>query len=91
MQVLTNGKYKSVPHRAVVNQTQARISLAYFFLPSPSVDIVSSPDFINDRNPALYRPFKLETYTKAKQMQMLNTLEHFTIAQKSESRTTTIT
>lgn len=91
MQVLTNGKYKSVPHRAVVNQTQARISLAYFFLPSPSVDIVASPAFINEENPALYRPFALETYTKAKQMQMLNTLEHFTIAQKSDTRTASMT
>jgi isopenicillin N synthase-like dioxygenase len=78
VQVLTNGLYTSVPHRAVVNRTDARLSLTYLFLPSPDVEIVAAPEMLErDGAEPLYRPFKLEYYTKVKQTSFLNTLDHF--------------
>jgi isopenicillin N synthase-like dioxygenase len=47
VQVLTNALYKSVAHQAVVNRTQARISLAYFFSPQTGVEIVPAPDIVD--------------------------------------------
>ena len=60
MQVLTNGLYTSVLHRAVVNKHDARLSPAYLFLPSPEVDEVADSELLvgNGVEP-LYRPFKL--------------------------------
>ncbi|KAG0569164.1 hypothetical protein KC19_6G070100 [Ceratodon purpureus] len=77
LQVLTNAKYKSVPHRAVVNTTRSRISLVYFWVPLTTIDIVPSPDLVDANNPCKYKPFNFETLTKTKQMSFLNTLDHF--------------
>ena len=41
MQVLTNGRYKSVEHRAVANASRARISVATFF--GPSLETIIGP------------------------------------------------
>lgn len=76
-QVLTNGKYKSVPHQAVVNATQSRISSAYFYEALPSTVIVPHPDLVDENNPLQYEPFTGEAYRVYKQTQFLNTLEHF--------------
>ena len=76
--MLTNGEYKSVPHRAVVNRTSARLSLTYLFLPTKGIDIVASPKLLGDKNMlTLYRPFTFEYYTELKQRQFLNTLDLF--------------
>ena len=77
LQVLTNAKYKSVSHRAVVNSTKSRISLVYFWVPLTTIDIVPSPDLVDEENPCKYNPFNFETMTKMKQMYFLNTLDHF--------------
>lgn len=76
-QVLTNAKYKSVPHRAVVNDTKSRISLVYFYVPLPSIDIVPAPELVDEQNPSKYKPFIFENFTRMKQMYFLNTLDHF--------------
>ncbi|XP_024359558.1 gibberellin 20 oxidase 1-A [Physcomitrium patens] len=77
LQVLTNAKYRSVPHRAVVNETQTRISVAYFHVPVQGIDIVPHPELVDEHNPNKYEPFTIDTYTKIKQAQTLNTLELF--------------
>lgn len=77
-QVLTNGLYKSVPHQAVVNRSQSRISLAYFFAPSKEAKVAPIPDLVrNDKK--LYKTFTIEEYLAVKRGQLLNTLEHFEI------------
>lgn len=80
LQVLTNALYKSVPHRAVVNRTQARISLAYFFAPPTGLQIVPSPELVERTTQSSnYQPFTIEEYLAVKKGQLLNTLEHFSL------------
>ncbi|KAM6584478.1 hypothetical protein CsatB_011480 [Cannabis sativa] len=60
MQILSNGRFKSVLHRAVVNKTHHRISTAYFYGPPKDVKIepliqLSSPF-------PLYRPTTWKEY-----------------------------
>ncbi|CAK7323831.1 unnamed protein product [Dovyalis caffra] len=52
MQVLSNGRYKSVLHRAVVNCDKERISIPTFYCPSPDAIIGPPKELINDDYPA---------------------------------------
>lgn len=65
LQVLTNGKFKSVQHRAVVPKTKPRLSIAYFLMPSELVTLVSAPELVDNSHPALYRPFTWTEFLEA--------------------------
>jgi isopenicillin N synthase-like dioxygenase len=55
MQILSNGRLKSSMHRAVVDSTRDRISVAAFGLPgSPDVIIGPLPQFVDEKHPASY-------------------------------------
>ncbi|KAH9647643.1 protein DMR6-LIKE OXYGENASE 2 [Citrus sinensis] len=57
MQVLSNDRYKSVLHRALVNCDKERISIPTFYCPSPDAVIAPAKDLIDERHPALlFRP-----------------------------------
>ncbi|OVA14955.1 Oxoglutarate/iron-dependent dioxygenase [Macleaya cordata] len=58
LQAWTNGKLKSVVHRAVVNKEKSRLSAAYFLSPCSQVMIESPQELIDPIcNPRLYLPF----------------------------------
>ncbi|KAE8687719.1 Flavonol synthase/flavanone 3-hydroxylase [Hibiscus syriacus] len=73
IEILSNGKYKSVLHRAVVNNRDVRISIA---MPhGPALDTVVSPasKLVEDeRNPPEYRAMKYREYLELQQGSMLN-------------------
>ncbi|KAH9302785.1 hypothetical protein KI387_014368 [Taxus chinensis] len=62
LEVLSNGIYKSAIHRAVVNCSEARISVPTFYCPSPDAVIQPAPGLITCDNPARYRKFTYEEY-----------------------------
>jgi salicylic acid 3-hydroxylase len=62
LQVLSNGIYKSVIHRAVVNSTEARISIPTFYCPSPDAVIEPASPLVTTDNPALYKKFTYGEY-----------------------------
>ncbi|KAL6006595.1 Protein DMR6-LIKE OXYGENASE 2 [Asimina triloba] len=64
IQVLSNGRCKSVLHRAVVNNSVERISVPTFYCPSPDAEIVPAHQLIDDQHPAIYRRFTYEEYYK---------------------------
>lgn len=64
MQVITNGKYKSVEHRATTNQSKERLSIATFHAPSYEIDVGPLPQFIDENHPRLYRSYKYAEYNK---------------------------
>jgi gibberellin 3-beta-dioxygenase len=66
--LVVNGLYPSVLHRAVVNRTRYRLSIAYLYGPPASVKISPVQKLLGPRNPPLYRPVTWNEYlgTKAK-------------------------
>ncbi|KAK9276432.1 hypothetical protein L1049_005965 [Liquidambar formosana] len=57
IQVMSNGRYKSVHHRAVTNKQRPRVSLAMFY--SPNKDTIVGPieDLVDEEHPPLYRNY----------------------------------
>lgn len=68
MHILSNGLYPSVLHRAVVNRTRHRLSVAYLYGPPASVQISPLQKLVDKYHPPLYRPITWSEYlgTKAK-------------------------
>ncbi|KAJ9190102.1 hypothetical protein P3X46_001334 [Hevea brasiliensis] len=68
LHILSNGLYPSVLHRAVVNRTKHRLSMAYLYGPPPSVKISPLSKLVGPSQPPLYRPVTWNEYlgTKAK-------------------------
>ncbi|XP_073128741.1 gibberellin 3-beta-dioxygenase 1-like [Henckelia pumila] len=62
MHILSNGLYPSVLHRAVVNRTQHRLSLAYFLGPPLSVKVGPLEKLVDKCHPQLYRPITWREY-----------------------------
>lgn len=79
-QILTNGKYKSVVHRALVNNKATRISVGTAH--GPSLDTIVSPveELVNweaddrdcDRDLLAYRGIKYREYMELQQSNQLN-------------------
>lgn len=62
IQVLSNDRYKSVLHRAVVNCEKERISIPTFYCPSPDAVIGPAPELVDKDHPAVYKPFTYQEY-----------------------------
>lgn len=61
LEVLSNGKYKSVLHRSVVNKERMRMSWAVFCTPPHEALIGPLPELVDDQNPA---KFSTKTYAE---------------------------
>ncbi|XVF80328.1 hypothetical protein PTKIN_Ptkin15bG0061700 [Pterospermum kingtungense] len=65
IQVLSNNRYKSVLHRAVVNCKEERISIPTFYCPSPEAIIQPAPQLVNIDHLPIYRSYSYsENYKK---------------------------
>ncbi|XP_076944048.1 codeine O-demethylase-like [Bidens hawaiensis] len=65
LEILCNGVCNSIEHRAIVNDTKERMSLAMFFNPKLEADVGPSKSLIkNTGNPPLYRTLVMEQYLK---------------------------
>ncbi|KAJ7232624.1 hypothetical protein O6H91_06G012000 [Diphasiastrum complanatum] len=62
-QILTNGKYKSVEHRATVNAQRARISISTFFQPAADAKIAPIPELLGGQ-PPMYRESLFGVYLR---------------------------
>lgn len=62
--MLTNGRYKSVEHRAVTNMVKDRLSIVTFYAPSYEVELGPMPEFIDESNPVQYRNYLHGEYSK---------------------------
>ncbi|KAJ6873125.1 hypothetical protein NC651_032093 [Populus alba x Populus x berolinensis] len=68
IQVISNDRYRSVLHRAVVDRDKERISIPTFYCPSADAVIGPAPSLIDDDHPALYRNF---AYSERYQIEVL--------------------
>ncbi|MED6138688.1 hypothetical protein PIB30_076800 [Stylosanthes scabra] len=64
IEVLTNGKYKSVEHRAVANENKDRLSVVTFYAPSYEVELGPMPEFIDENHPCKFRRYNHGDYSK---------------------------
>lgn len=62
MKVLSNDRYKSVLHRAVVNCDKERISIPTFYCPSPDAVIGPAPQLTDTDSSTHYRNFFYSEY-----------------------------
>ncbi|CAM0884673.1 unnamed protein product [Alopecurus aequalis] len=64
LEVLTNGRYKSVEHRAVTNGEQDRLSVVTFYAPAYDVEVGPLPELVADGEPCRYRRFNHGEYSR---------------------------
>ncbi|XP_062109487.1 protein DOWNY MILDEW RESISTANCE 6-like [Humulus lupulus] len=62
LQVLSNGRYKSVHHRAVTNKMLPRISLAMFYGPNKNTWIGPIEELVDEEHSPIYRRFKYSDF-----------------------------
>jgi len=65
VEIISNGKYKSIEHRAVANKEKDRISIAAFCNPEKEAEIGPACELINESNPLNYRNFKRSEYLES--------------------------
>ncbi|KAE8736056.1 putative pentatricopeptide repeat-containing protein [Hibiscus syriacus] len=64
LEVLTNGKYKSVEHRAVTHKENDRLSIVTFYAPSYDIELSPMPELVDEKNPCRYRRYNHGEYNK---------------------------
>ena len=60
--MISNDRYKSVLHRAVVNNRMERLSVPTFYCPSPDAIVEPAKELIDEQNPTLYKSFTYADY-----------------------------
>ncbi|KAJ1418678.1 Oxoglutarate/iron-dependent dioxygenase [Sesbania bispinosa] len=65
LEVMTNGRFVSVRHRAMTNSIKCRMSMAYFGAPPLNATIVAPSVMVTPERPSLFRPFTWADYKKA--------------------------
>jgi ribosomal protein uS5 len=65
VKILTNGAYKSVEHRAIVNALRARLSVATFYDPSKQTRICPAPELATKDSLPRYREVIYGDYVSA--------------------------
>jgi isopenicillin N synthase-like dioxygenase len=80
VQVVSNGRFKSVEHRAVTNASTARISIPTFCIPVMDSFIAPAASMVDEQHQPLYRGYKFEEFWKVFRSKGLTTnLDHFKI------------
>ena len=63
-QIVTNGVYRSIEHRATVNSEKERLSIATFYSPKQDVDMGPAPSLVTPETPALFKRILTSDYFK---------------------------
>ncbi|TXG47794.1 hypothetical protein EZV62_027088 [Acer yangbiense] len=64
LEIVTNGIYKSIEHRATVNSSKERLSIATFYNPKLEGAMGPAPSLITPETPALFRRIGVTDYFK---------------------------
>ncbi|KAM0910898.1 hypothetical protein ACQ4PT_013855 [Festuca glaucescens] len=62
LQVLTNGRFRSVKHRVVVSSERSRVSIIFFGGPPPGERLAPLPQLLGDGGRSRYREFTWKEY-----------------------------
>ena len=63
-QIISNGIYRSIEHRATVNSEKERISIATFYNPRYDGMIGPAANLITEQTPARFKRIGLQEYIK---------------------------
>ncbi|KAK8953890.1 Gibberellin 2-beta-dioxygenase 2 [Platanthera zijinensis] len=87
LQAMTNGRFVSVRHRAIVTAQRSRLSMIFFATPSLQTRISPLSEMVTIENPLRYRPYTWAEYKKMMYSLRLasNRLELFQSDCKKES------
>ncbi|KAJ7950281.1 2-oxoglutarate (2OG) and Fe(II)-dependent oxygenase superfamily protein [Quillaja saponaria] len=80
MEIWSNGKYKSVEHRAVINKNKARISHALFFFPRDDVDVKPFDHMIDAQRPKMYNTVRYGEYLRQSMSRKMEGKAHTDVA-----------
>ncbi|KAH7659167.1 (S)-norcoclaurine synthase protein [Dioscorea alata] len=78
IEIMSNGNYKSIEHRAIVNTDWERMSIATFHSPSADAQLVPLPEAV-EKNKPHYRNISFQDYVKmvfSFKLQGKNILDH---------------
>ncbi|WJX61945.1 hypothetical protein P8452_46992 [Trifolium repens] len=64
IEVLSNGRYKSVVHRAVTNNVHPRVSMAMFYGPNPNTTIGPIQELIDEEHPIKYKNYRFSEFVE---------------------------
>ncbi|KAK7401738.1 hypothetical protein VNO78_13450 [Psophocarpus tetragonolobus] len=64
LEIMTNGIYRSIEHRATVNGEKERVSLATFYSPSPDGVVGPASSLITEETPARFKSVGVKDYFK---------------------------
>ncbi|GLJ27753.1 hypothetical protein SUGI_0544690 [Cryptomeria japonica] len=64
LEVISNGIYKSIEHRAVTNIDRDRVSIAMFYGPGRETEVGPAPELIDELHPCKYRRFIRADYIR---------------------------
>ncbi|XWS59841.1 hypothetical protein CRYUN_Cryun08bG0156600 [Craigia yunnanensis] len=81
IEIWSNGKYKSIEHRAVANDKKARISHASFLVPHDEVDIEPLDHMLNSQSPQkIYKRVRYGEYLRSSMKMKLEGKAHTKMA-----------
>ncbi|TKY65998.1 Codeine O-demethylase [Spatholobus suberectus] len=84
-EIWSNGKYKSVEHRAVTNKNKRRISYALFLCPQDDVEVEPLDHMIDAQNPKLYHKVRHGDYLRQSLKRKLEGKTHINVVRMEDS------
>ncbi|KAF8391146.1 hypothetical protein HHK36_023447 [Tetracentron sinense] len=79
LEIVTNGAYRSIEHRATVNSVKKRLSVATFYSPNLDREMGPARSLIGPHNPALFRRVGVEEYIKGVFTRELNSKSYLDV------------
>lgn len=84
IEILSNGKYKSVEHRAVTNKNKRRTSHASFLSPRDDVEVEPFDHMIDAENTKVYQKVKFGDYLRQSMKRKMEGKTHIDVAKIKE-------
>ncbi|KAJ0017515.1 hypothetical protein Pint_10120 [Pistacia integerrima] len=88
VEIVTNGIYPSIEHRATVNSMKERLSIATFYSPKVDGKLGPAPSLITPETPALFKTISVADYFKgffSRQLQGKSYLDVLKVQNENES------
>ncbi|XP_057448043.1 oxoglutarate-dependent flavonoid 7-O-demethylase 1-like [Lotus japonicus] len=79
LEIMTNGIYRSIEHRATVNAKKERISIATFQSPRLNAFIGPAPSLVTPERPAMFNRISVEDFYKGYFSEMLQGKSHINV------------